>query len=71
MIELEMRQWVSRSAELKSMNYLKRYCNGEYEQVWDEMKALGRLPRVMNVWATPAERPGLGPKRWQGTALQN
>jgi hypothetical protein len=24
------------------MNYLKRYRDGEYERVWDELKALGR-----------------------------
>src|SRR6476661_4688879 len=27
------------------MNYLERYRNGEYEQVWDELKALGPAVR--------------------------
>src|SRR5690349_15599173 len=28
-----------------SMNYLERYRNGEYEQVWNEFQALGPLVR--------------------------
>jgi hypothetical protein len=27
------------------MNYLERYRNGEYEQVWDELRALGPAVR--------------------------
>jgi len=27
------------------MNYLERYCGGEYERVWDELKALGPAVR--------------------------